>query len=234
MQQFGCSLGLADEASMLPQPTKKRHIKPGESREGKAHQVFIDAEGRQKHVIGLDDKLVDAVKRGVQPGKTMHFLSGRHQGLTCEVNPSSFFSKVGGHHCLQLFQCAGAISRERQLRKTFLRDLYSLMCIVTVPRHLDCVITLLVPVAKCQLQVVRAVGEGGGAQVLALEPRVEGRSDRAAVRLLASNATVTARCSELGEKFEAGAACAVKAAGKSARKVPACRRGNMGFLFSHG
>ena len=74
-------------------------------------------------------------------------------------------------------------------------------------------------------------GCGGGAQVVALEPRLEGRSDRAAVRLLASNATVTARCSELGEKFEADAACAAKAAGESARKVPVCRRGNMGLLL---
>ncbi len=90
---------------MVPQPANKRHIKPGEIREGKAHRVFIDAEGRQRHVIGLVDKLVDAVKHGVQPGKTMHFLSGRHQGLTCEVKPSSFSSKVGGHHDLQHFWC---------------------------------------------------------------------------------------------------------------------------------
>ena len=101
---------------MVPQPTKKRHIKPGESREGKAHKVFIDAEGRQKHVVGLDDRLVDAVKRGVQPGKTMHFLSGRHQGLTCEVKPTSFSSKVDAWHRLQHFWCAGVNSRERQLR----------------------------------------------------------------------------------------------------------------------
>lgn len=67
------------------QVTSKKHIKSGESREGKAHKVFLDAEGRQKHVITLDDKLVDAVKKGVHPGKTMYFLTGRHQGLACEV-----------------------------------------------------------------------------------------------------------------------------------------------------
>ena len=58
-----------------------------------------------------------------------------------------------------------------------------------------------------------------GAQVLALEPKVEGRSDRVTVRLLSSNATVTARCSELGEKFEADAARAAAAADKAGRKV---------------
>lgn len=43
------------------------------------------------------------------------------------------------------------------------------------------------------------------AQVLALEPKVAGRSDRATVRLAPSGEAVTVRCSELGEKYEADA-----------------------------
>lgn len=131
-------LGLGAQPA-APEEKSKRHVKPGESRQEKQHQVFIDKDGRQKHVVTLDDKLVDAVKLGVHPGKTMHILAGRHEGLACEV--------------------------------------------------------------------------------LALEPKVPGRSDKASVRLLVSNATVTARCSDLGEKFEADAARDAKAAELAARKA---------------
>lgn len=40
------------------QESSKRHVKPGETRAGKEHKVYIDAEGRQRHVMTLDDKLV--------------------------------------------------------------------------------------------------------------------------------------------------------------------------------
>jgi hypothetical protein len=46
----------------VPQESKKRHIKPGESREAKQHKVFIDEEGRQRHVMSLDDKLVGVLQ----------------------------------------------------------------------------------------------------------------------------------------------------------------------------
>lgn len=69
--------------------------------------------------------------------------------------------------------------------------------------------------------------------MLALEPKVEGRSARATVRLLASNATLTARCLKLGEKYEVDAAAAARAAEKAARKVTPCRlpmlRASMAF-----
>ena len=40
-------------------------------------------------------------------------------------------------------------------------------------------------------------------QVIALEPKVPNRSDRAVVRLAPSGESVSVRCSELGEKHEA-------------------------------
>ncbi len=42
----------------LLQENTRRHIKPGQTREPKQDKVFIDAEGRQRHVMSLDDKLV--------------------------------------------------------------------------------------------------------------------------------------------------------------------------------
>ena len=42
-------------------------------------------------------------------------------------------------------------------------------------------------------------------QVIALEPKLPDRSDRAVVRLASSGESVSVRCSELGEKHEADA-----------------------------
>ena len=53
---------LKGECWPVSQESKKRHIKPGESREAKQHKVFIDEEGRQRHVMSLDDKLVGVVR----------------------------------------------------------------------------------------------------------------------------------------------------------------------------
>ena len=53
---------LKGECWPVSQESRKRHIKPGESREAKQHKVFIDEEGRQRHVMSLDDKLVGVVR----------------------------------------------------------------------------------------------------------------------------------------------------------------------------
>ena len=53
-------------------------------------------------------------------------------------------------------------------------------------------------------------------QVLALEPEVEGHSQMATVRLQRSDQTVSVRCKDLGERWEAGAASGAAASGRAA------------------
>ncbi len=47
--------------------------------------VYVDAEGHQRHVKGVDAKLQERERRGVAAGKTMRCVSGTHSGLLCEV-----------------------------------------------------------------------------------------------------------------------------------------------------
>eukprot|EP00983_Pelagomonas_calceolata_P079802 1154872-Pelagomonas_calceolata.AAC.1 len=46
-----------------------------------------DAEGRQRHIRTLDEKLVhrSEVALGPRPGKVMQIVGGRHMGLACRV-----------------------------------------------------------------------------------------------------------------------------------------------------
>lgn len=98
-----CDVSQVDVETYWQQEKRTRHVKPGESRQEKQHQVFIDKDGRQKHVVTLDDKLVDAVRLGVHPGKTMHILGGRHEGLACEVRHGTIFhSRILGFGLLQI------------------------------------------------------------------------------------------------------------------------------------
>lgn len=60
---------------------KKRFIKPGESREPKKDMIYVDAEGRQRHVKRVGDKLVEREKSGYSKGALHAITSGAHKGL---------------------------------------------------------------------------------------------------------------------------------------------------------
>ena len=48
--------------------------------------VYVNEEGVQRHVKGIDDKLTVRQKAGPAPGKTMAILGGRHADMLCEVS----------------------------------------------------------------------------------------------------------------------------------------------------
>lgn len=61
-------------------------VQPGETREQKQDMVYVNEEGVQRHVKGIDDKLTVRQKAGPAPGKTMAILGGRHADMLCEVS----------------------------------------------------------------------------------------------------------------------------------------------------
>ena len=65
--------------------SKKRYIKPGESREPKKDLIYVDEHGRQRHVKRVGDKLVEREKTGYAPGALMAITSGAHKGLYARV-----------------------------------------------------------------------------------------------------------------------------------------------------
>lgn len=60
-------------------------LQPGETREAPQDMVYVNEEGIQRHVKGIDDKLTVRQAPGPAPGKTMAILGGRHADLLCEV-----------------------------------------------------------------------------------------------------------------------------------------------------
>lgn len=60
-------------------------MQPGETREAAQDLVYVNEDGIQRHVKGIDDKLTVRQKPGPAPGKTMAILGGRHADLLCEV-----------------------------------------------------------------------------------------------------------------------------------------------------
>jgi G patch domain/KOW motif-containing protein len=76
-------LGAAPKA---PEPTKKKFIKPGESREPKQMMVLPrDKDGRQRHVRDLDQKLVAFRPEGIHPGNLVGVVSGEHEGMYARI-----------------------------------------------------------------------------------------------------------------------------------------------------
>jgi G patch domain/KOW motif-containing protein len=76
-------LGAAPKA---PEPTKKKFIKPGESREPKQMMVLPrDKDGRQRHVRDLDQKLVAFRPEGIHPGNLVGVVTGDHEGMYARI-----------------------------------------------------------------------------------------------------------------------------------------------------
>lgn len=80
-------LGLGADPAALPEHMKRpRVVKMGD----KPKEDLVaapGADGRARHRIGLDEKLVprSATLRGPRPGREMAVVAGRHAGLTCVV-----------------------------------------------------------------------------------------------------------------------------------------------------
>ena len=87
-------LGLGADPGAPADAKKKKYIKPGENREGKPDMVYVNADGQQKHVKTLDDKLVARPKAGVQPGKQMRVRDRRRRGTTVVSSLSSLEGSV--------------------------------------------------------------------------------------------------------------------------------------------
>lgn len=68
------------------EPSKKKYIKPGESRKPKQMMVLPrDKDGRQRHVRDLDQKLVPYRPEGIYPGNLAGVVSGQHEGMFARV-----------------------------------------------------------------------------------------------------------------------------------------------------
>ena len=75
-------LGLG--ANPKPQDNRnasKQFIKPGESREAKKDMIYVDDQGRQRHVKRVGDKLVERAKTGFSQGALVAVTDGVHKGL---------------------------------------------------------------------------------------------------------------------------------------------------------
>lgn len=79
-------LGLGAQPVVLPDD-KTKPVKMGDKPKRTDLVLAPDADGRQRNVRKLDEKLVPRaqVQAGPQPGKQMVLLDGRHAGLTCTV-----------------------------------------------------------------------------------------------------------------------------------------------------
>mmetsp|Transcript_12936 Transcript_12936/g.33363 ORF Transcript_12936/g.33363 Transcript_12936/m.33363 type:complete len:503 (-) Transcript_12936:516-2024(-) len=79
-------LGLGAQPSAVDPKADRKHIRPGESRARKPDLVVArDADGRQRNVRRLDEKLVEREAPGARKGKTMWIASGEHRGFFCSV-----------------------------------------------------------------------------------------------------------------------------------------------------
>ena len=81
----GGRLGLGANAP-VKEESKKKYIKPGESRERPPEMVLAEGpEGKSRNVKSLDEKLVAREAPGAREGKTMCVVEGRHRGLLGRV-----------------------------------------------------------------------------------------------------------------------------------------------------
>lgn len=63
----------------------KKFIKPGESREPKKDLIYVDEQGRQRHVKKVGDKLVERGPQGMNKGAVVAITSGPHSGLYARI-----------------------------------------------------------------------------------------------------------------------------------------------------
>ena len=63
----------------------KQFIKPGESRAPKEQMVYVDEQGRQRHVKKVDEKLVKRGPSGFAAGALVALTAGPHKGLYARV-----------------------------------------------------------------------------------------------------------------------------------------------------
>lgn len=63
------------------EPHAKKHARPGQSREPKPDLVYVDAEGRQRHVKPVGEKLTVRGPTGFQKGAPVRIAHGAHAGL---------------------------------------------------------------------------------------------------------------------------------------------------------
>lgn len=67
-------------------PTKKKFIKPGESREAKPVLVApLTEDGKVRNYIGVSEKLVKAEAKQVGPGARVEVVEGKHKGVYAVV-----------------------------------------------------------------------------------------------------------------------------------------------------
>ena len=59
----------------------KKYIKPGESREAKKQMIYVDEQGRQRHVKKVGDALVEREASGFNKGALHAIVGGVHKGL---------------------------------------------------------------------------------------------------------------------------------------------------------
>ncbi|KOO34519.1 hypothetical protein Ctob_009557 [Chrysochromulina tobinii] len=75
-------LGAAPRVEESPADgSKKRFIKPGDTREPKKEKIYVDERGRQRHVKRVGDKLVEREASGFDKGALVAITAGPHQGL---------------------------------------------------------------------------------------------------------------------------------------------------------
>eukprot|EP00798_Chlamydomonas_sp_ICE-L_P010027 gene10027-7917_t len=77
-------LGAQPQAAIASEADKKKVKKMGDKETVRREDMVLapDADGRQRHIRKLDEKLVGS---GPQPGKAMAIIDGRHKGLACTV-----------------------------------------------------------------------------------------------------------------------------------------------------
>ena len=92
-------LGLGATPQLAPR-SDKHVLRPGETREPRKDMVYYAENGQQKHVKGLDDKLVERDRPGPRVGKTMRIVAGPHSGLLCTV--LAIEPQVGQVACWQI------------------------------------------------------------------------------------------------------------------------------------
>lgn len=79
-------LGLGAQPKPPGESSKeKRFVKPGESRQPKADMIYVDDQGRQRHVKKVGEKLVERGPSGLAKGAVVAITSGRHEGLYAKV-----------------------------------------------------------------------------------------------------------------------------------------------------
>ncbi|ERN08173.1 hypothetical protein AMTRI_Chr09g37590 [Amborella trichopoda] len=74
--------GLGFTPSSVPEKKQKKYVKPGESRESRPELIAPKgSNGRIRHAVGIDEKLVPREIKGFFVGKILRVIGGPHLGL---------------------------------------------------------------------------------------------------------------------------------------------------------